>query len=136
MRHAAGLNPGERRGGTQQQPAPAQRRSEEDGPAGNRPEAARSALESLGSGSIRHIRYRDSWCMIGEKGAARGSVPESHVPCGQGSTTLLTREYDMAQRRERLLAQAAVEEGLLGARLDGRREVGVGGGSEGKGQGW
>jgi hypothetical protein len=27
-------------------------------------------------------------------------------------------------------------QGLLGARLDGRREVGVGGGSEGKGQGW
>jgi hypothetical protein len=33
--------------------------------------AARVALKQLGSGHINDIKYRDSWCMIGEKGKVR-----------------------------------------------------------------
>ena len=41
-------------------------------------EAAKRALESIGSGLIRNIQYRDAWAIIGRKSAAPGSVPEGH----------------------------------------------------------
>lgn len=37
----------------------------------------RQAIETLGSLYIDSVLYRDSWCMIGKKGAPQGSVPES-----------------------------------------------------------
>lgn len=39
-------------------------------------EAAYLALESLGSAKTRDVGSRDSWAIIGVKGAAIGSVPE------------------------------------------------------------
>ncbi|MFQ5641095.1 MAG: C25 family cysteine peptidase, partial [bacterium] len=39
-------------------------------------ESAYQALESLGSQRIRELQYRQSWAMIGVKGAPQGSVPE------------------------------------------------------------
>ncbi|MFQ5651399.1 MAG: C25 family cysteine peptidase [bacterium] len=40
-------------------------------------ESAYQALESLGSGLAREVAWRDSWALIGQKGAASGSVPEA-----------------------------------------------------------
>jgi hypothetical protein len=37
----------------------------------------RQAIESMGSLYIDSVLYRDSWCMIGKKGAAQGTVLES-----------------------------------------------------------
>jgi hypothetical protein len=37
----------------------------------------RLAIETLGSLYVDSVLYRDSWCMIGKKGAPQGSVPES-----------------------------------------------------------
>jgi hypothetical protein len=42
----------------------------------NLTEPAKVACERLGSALIRQLDYRDSWALIGRKGAARGSVPE------------------------------------------------------------
>ena len=42
-------------------------------------ENAFQALESLGSDYTRDVGLRDSWAMIGVKGAAIGTVPEMHV---------------------------------------------------------
>jgi hypothetical protein len=47
-------------------------------------EAAYQALESLGSAHIRQLDFRDSWGLIGRKGATMGTVPESHTLSGQG----------------------------------------------------
>jgi len=47
-------------------------------------EEARRAIEALGSRLIRQVGFRDSWAMVGVKGAAIGSVPEQWVPSGQG----------------------------------------------------
>ena len=41
-------------------------------------ENAKAALESIGSALIRNAGFRDAWAIIGRKGAARGSVPETH----------------------------------------------------------
>ena len=43
-------------------------------------EDAKVALESIGSALIRNVGFRDGWAIIGRKGAAPGSVPESFVP--------------------------------------------------------
>lgn len=40
--------------------------------------AARNAIKQLGSLFIDSVKYRESWCIIGEKGAVTGSVPESY----------------------------------------------------------
>lgn len=50
--------------------------------------AAYRALESLGSQHIRTVGFRDSWAMIGRKGAAIGSVPEVLKPRASGVATV------------------------------------------------
>jgi RHS repeat-associated protein len=47
-------------------------------------ENAYQALESLGSSLCRDVEFRDSWAMIGVKGAPQGSVPEVHVAKSNG----------------------------------------------------
>ena len=47
-------------------------------------EKAYQALESIGSRYCRQIGFRDSWAIIGRKGASVGSVPEKLVPVGGG----------------------------------------------------
>ncbi len=44
--------------------------------ANNLSTAARNALKSIGSAYIDQVSFRDSWAIIGRKGAAAGSVPE------------------------------------------------------------
>ncbi|MDO8548605.1 MAG: C25 family cysteine peptidase, partial [Ignavibacteria bacterium] len=44
----------------------------------------RMAIENYGSLYIDSVRYRDSWCIIGKKGAPQGSVPESFKKDGSG----------------------------------------------------
>lgn len=63
-------------------------------------EAAMVACEALGSAQIRNVRYRDSWCMIGEKGAEIGSVPEFHRSAHLGPTDKITKVYDIAELRK------------------------------------
>ncbi|MDZ7262597.1 MAG: C25 family cysteine peptidase, partial [candidate division KSB1 bacterium] len=50
----------------------------------NMTEVAYLALESLGSQLARSVGYRDSWAMIGRKGAPVGSVPEELKTSGSG----------------------------------------------------
>ncbi|KAI9345534.1 glycosyl hydrolases family 15-domain-containing protein [Obelidium mucronatum] len=66
--------------------------------------AARIACESLGSAKIRDVGYRDSWCLIGEKGAEPGSMPEVHRSAQHGPTAVITRAIDLVSRRKRVLA--------------------------------
>ena len=47
-------------------------------------EKAYRALESIGSRYCRQVRFRDSWAIIGRKGAPAGTVPEKWVPVGGG----------------------------------------------------
>ncbi|KAJ3135016.1 hypothetical protein HK100_003153 [Physocladia obscura] len=65
--------------------------------------AAKTACESLGSSKIRDLGFRDSWCLIGEKGAEPGSVIEEHIPASQGPTAQLTRSFDLVAKRKMLL---------------------------------
>ncbi|MBN1351820.1 T9SS type A sorting domain-containing protein [candidate division KSB1 bacterium] len=51
-------------------------------------EAAFAALESLGSRFIRQVGKRDSWALIGQKGASAGSVPEILQRAGTGQAIL------------------------------------------------
>lgn len=44
--------------------------------ANNLTTVARTALKSIGSAYIDQVSFRDSWAIIGRKGAAAGSVPE------------------------------------------------------------
>jgi len=50
--------------------------------------SAFAALESLGSSLIRRLGARDSWALLGRKGAAKGSVPEILKISGQGAAEL------------------------------------------------
>ncbi len=47
-------------------------------------ENAYLALESIGSAMTRQVAYRDSWAIIGRKGAPIGSVPEALKKSGSG----------------------------------------------------
>ncbi|KAJ3219851.1 hypothetical protein HDU67_009039 [Dinochytrium kinnereticum] len=67
-------------------------------------ESAKAACESLGSAKIRDVRYRDSWCIIGEKGAEKGSVPETHRTSNLGSTQTIHRTVDLVSRRKKMIA--------------------------------
>jgi hypothetical protein len=50
--------------------------------------AVRRAIETLGSYYIDSVRYRESWCMLGIKGASVGSVPESYKKLFKGFATV------------------------------------------------
>ncbi|KAJ3379922.1 hypothetical protein HDU84_006316 [Entophlyctis sp. JEL0112] len=68
-------------------------------------QAAKEACESLGSAKIRQLQFRDSWCLIGEKGATQGSVPEAHVPSSENSPTpMLSHTFDLVAKRKKTLA--------------------------------
>ena len=64
-------------------------------------EDARAALESLGATKARDLAYRDSYCLVGEKGAVRGSVPEAHRKANAGPTENLKKSFDLAARRKK-----------------------------------
>lgn len=64
--------------------------------ANNLQPAARNALKSIGSAYIDQLQFRDSWAIIGRKGAMIGSVPEVYKAQGTGSamvdTTFVRKE--------------------------------------------
>lgn len=47
--------------------------------------ATRTALKSIGSAFIDQLAFRDSWTIIGRKGAAAGTVPEMRKAQGSGA---------------------------------------------------
>lgn len=50
----------------------------------------RQSIETLGSLYIDSVRYRESWAMLGVKGAAPGTVPESYKKLFEGSAIIDT----------------------------------------------
>jgi hypothetical protein len=50
---------------------------------------AKQACEMIGSSYIRKLTYRSSWCIIGEKGAFPGKVPESYKDARDGPSDLI-----------------------------------------------
>ncbi|KAI8814804.1 glycosyl hydrolases family 15-domain-containing protein [Cladochytrium replicatum] len=73
----------------------------------NLTESSKSALESLGAGRIRDLTYRDSYCLIGEKGAEKGSVPEMHRAASAGPSDVVKKTFDLAARRKTVLTALA-----------------------------
>ncbi|KAF9540563.1 hypothetical protein EC957_004001 [Mortierella hygrophila] len=57
--------------------------------------AGRLALKQLGSERISELKYRDSWCMIGEKGIETGKAVEAHKSFMDGPTTVIEKEFDL-----------------------------------------
>ncbi|MBK9097872.1 MAG: T9SS type A sorting domain-containing protein [bacterium] len=53
----------------------------------------RQAIESLGSLYIDSVFYRDSWCMIGKKGASQGTVLESFSKSSAGFAMIDTNVF-------------------------------------------
>jgi hypothetical protein len=70
------------------------------------------ACESLGSSLIRNIKHRDSWCIIGEKGAENGSVPEACKPSRTGCTEIITRDFDLASRRKKMASSFPLQNNI------------------------
>ena len=66
----------------------------------NLTESAIVACENIGSAFIRDCHYRDSWCIIGEKGATKGSVPEFHRLAHMGPTEKIQHTLNLAEKRE------------------------------------
>ncbi|MCP4704268.1 MAG: peptidoglycan DD-metalloendopeptidase family protein [candidate division Zixibacteria bacterium] len=56
----------------------------------NMTESAKLALESIGSAHCRDVGFRDSWAIIGVKGAAQGSVVEKYVPRYSGRAVIVS----------------------------------------------
>ncbi|KAF9976352.1 hypothetical protein BGZ73_008710 [Actinomortierella ambigua] len=61
--------------------------------------AARQALKQLGSALQSEIKYRDSWCMLGEKGIESGAADEAHKSYMDGPTEVLEKTIDLAKYR-------------------------------------
>ncbi|KAJ3263115.1 Phosphorylase b kinase regulatory subunit alpha, partial [Borealophlyctis nickersoniae] len=78
-----------------------------DDGAENLTDAARLACESLGSARVRELFHRDSWCLLGEKGANMGSVPEAHMRADAGPTETVQRVVDLGSKRRSVLASTA-----------------------------
>jgi hypothetical protein len=57
-------------------------------------EAAKLACESIGSSKIRELKYRDSWCIIGRKGAVSGSVAECLKRAKSGTSDILHTAFE------------------------------------------
>ncbi|MFA6469375.1 MAG: C25 family cysteine peptidase [Bacteroidota bacterium] len=53
--------------------------------ANNLQPTTRNALKTIGSAYIDQLAFRDSWTIIGRKGAAPGTVPEMYRPQNSGS---------------------------------------------------
>jgi hypothetical protein len=53
------------------------------------------ALSSIGSSFCHRLKYRDSWCIIGIKGAPKGSVPESYRESFNGPTDILSKVIEL-----------------------------------------
>ncbi|KAF8928595.1 Phosphorylase b kinase regulatory subunit alpha [Haplosporangium gracile] len=67
--------------------------------------AARLALKQLGSELIGDLKYRDSWCMIGEKGAEPGTAIEAHKTFMDGPTAVIEKTIDLNQYKAKANVQ-------------------------------
>jgi hypothetical protein len=56
----------------------------------NPPSTVRDAIKELGSIYIDSVKYRESWCILGKKGAAPGTVPEVYKKQFQGNAVIDT----------------------------------------------
>ncbi|HOJ18069.1 MAG TPA: C25 family cysteine peptidase [Ignavibacteriaceae bacterium] len=56
----------------------------------------RNAIKTLGSYYIDSVRYRESWCIIGKKGAPIGSVPEAYTKLFAGPAIIDTSKLVIA----------------------------------------
>ncbi|KAI9206273.1 glycosyl hydrolases family 15-domain-containing protein [Polychytrium aggregatum] len=70
---------------------------------GNLTEAAIVACEALGATQIRTVSYRDSYCLIGEKGPERGAAVESHQEADNRAVAVLNKVYDLVARRKKVM---------------------------------
>jgi hypothetical protein len=52
-------------------------------------EAAKASIEQIGSTQIRKVGIRDSWGIIGRKGAAPGAVPEVYKSANEGVAAIV-----------------------------------------------
>ncbi len=58
------------------------------------PSAVREAIKRVGSILIDSVRYRESWCIIGKKGAPAGSVPEVYTGQFEGPAIIeLSKDF-------------------------------------------
>ncbi|KAF9304628.1 hypothetical protein BGZ74_001014 [Mortierella antarctica] len=64
--------------------------------------AARLALKQLGSKRVDELRYRDSWCLIGEKGIEPDTALEAHKAYKDGPTAVLEKTLDLNQYKARV----------------------------------
>nr|KAJ3420465.1 hypothetical protein HK105_005642 [Polyrhizophydium stewartii] len=76
-------------------------------------ESAKAACEAIGSTKIRQALYRDSWCLIGEKGADRKTSVEFHRPAHLGPTEIIERTFDLLSHRTLLLSKAGGDAGAV-----------------------
>ncbi|KAF9400870.1 Phosphorylase b kinase regulatory subunit alpha [Mortierella sp. AD011] len=67
--------------------------------------AACLALRQLGSERMVDLKYRDSWCMIGEKGAEPGTAIEAHKALTDGPTPVLEKTVDLSQYKAKIGVQ-------------------------------
>ncbi|KAF9396061.1 hypothetical protein CPC16_005232 [Podila verticillata] len=58
---------------------------------------ARLALKQLGSKHIDDLKYRDSWCLVGEKGIESGTALEARKTYMDGPTAILEKTFDLNQ---------------------------------------
>ena len=63
----------------------------------NLSEKALEAIESIGATKIRAVKYRDSYCCVGQKGAPSGGIIEMHQDASMGPTEYLEKSYDLMQ---------------------------------------
>ncbi|KAF9115820.1 hypothetical protein BGX27_006251 [Mortierella sp. AM989] len=64
--------------------------------------AARLALKQLGSEHMADLKFRDSWCMIGEKGTEPGTAMEAHKALTDGPTPVLEKTIDLSQYKAKV----------------------------------
>ncbi|KAH8551679.1 glycosyl hydrolases family 15-domain-containing protein [Umbelopsis sp. PMI_123] len=57
---------------------------------------ARAAIESLGSATIQNVKYRDSFALIGVKGADKGTVTEAHKGANDGPTDVIEKRVQLS----------------------------------------
>ncbi|KAG0046640.1 hypothetical protein BGZ83_008210 [Gryganskiella cystojenkinii] len=69
--------------------------------------AARLALKQLGSEKLAGLKYRDSWCMIGEKGGESGTAIEAHKGFKEGPTPVIEKTIDLNKYKARADVQEA-----------------------------
>lgn len=55
--------------------------------------AVRNEIKNFGSALIDQVKYRESWCMIGKKGAATGSVPEVYKKLFDGMAIIEQKNF-------------------------------------------